>query len=109
MVGDNAGAGVTELTCPCCGKEFEGNYLPVEWLPLAVSGSTAQLIVKALKRGVGHWMDAEHLADLVYGGACMDDAAQAIRVNIHRMRPALSRAGWSIEGKNKSGYRLVPS
>ena len=99
---------MTDLICPCCGKEFEGEYMPAEWLPLAVSGSTAQLVVKALRRGIGHWMRADQLAAQVYGNSELEAPEQGIRVHIHRMRPMLERAGWQIEGKNQTGYRLTP-
>ena len=82
--------------------------MPAEWLPLAVAGSTAQLIVKALRRGIGHWMRADQLAELVYSECEIQDSAQSVRVCIHYMRPALERAGWRIEAKNGTGYRLLP-
>jgi len=99
---------MTGLSCPCYGKAFEGDYLPPEWLPLAVTGSTAQLVVKALRRGVGHWFRADQLAELVYGNCELEDPAQSVRVCIHKMRPMLERANWRIEAKNQIGYRLMP-
>ena len=82
--------------------------MPAEWLPLAVAGSTAQLIIKALRRGIGHYLRADQMAELVYGDTEISDAEQSIRVCIHHMRPALERAGWRIEAKNGTGYRLLP-
>jgi hypothetical protein len=77
-------------------------------LPLIVRGGTNQLIIKALRRGIGHFMTAADLAYLVYGDHELKDAEQSVRAACNSIRPAVERAGWRLEGKNQVGYRLIP-
>ncbi len=97
-----------DLACPCCGAPFAGEHVPAAWLHLIVKGHVGESLVRALRRNVGEFIETDQLVSIVYGGRCLADAGNSIRVAAHDIRPRIEAAGWRIEGKPWHGYRLIP-
>lgn len=94
--------------CPCCGSDLPSRA-PLE-SAIRRMGPVSAALVRALAGRVGAWVRTDDLFEMIWsddadGGpintrACISQAKR--RANVE-----LARAGWRIEARQWSGYRLT--